>query len=306
MQRYEVKGKSKQGGRRRTRVFSADSEDVARLFADADGMTVEQIEELPPEPPVPPTERQLAYAKDLGIQIPENATLEEVSALLTLRLDHDKPATERHKAFAARYGIPDQKLIGKKALFDQIYAAVMQPGREKDLLAWFAFRVYRSLVKGVMNVPIGGPEHSTIQEVAAACVGDQTVLKSIRRYAGRELIWFGEFVSPDGISHQGASTKTIAYEKVARLLRNKAGLPGHRMASSVRRSSPSSQVGGLAYRLGGWIERFIRARIDRLARPRVVSPTPTGPSCPQCHVPVPVTRPICPKCGQRVRLSRPA
>ena len=32
----------------------------------------------------------------------------------------------------------------------------------------------------------------------------------------------------------------------------------------------------------------------------------TGPMCPQCRIPVAVTRPICPKCGQRVRLSRPA
>lgn len=157
---YEIKGNGKDSGRKRTRVYSAANEDAARQLAEVDGTTVEEIVELPPDPP---TEHQLDYAKDLGIAIPVGATKNDVSDLISMKLDKDKPATERHRGFARRYGIEVSNYIGKRALFDRIQAALIAPGREKELVPWFTYRIYRELVNGADGAPIQGPDDPLIQ-----------------------------------------------------------------------------------------------------------------------------------------------
>jgi len=130
MPSYEIKGKGKDAGRKRRRIYSATNETEARQLAEDDGTLVEAVTELPPEPP---TERQLDYARDLGISIPANATKNDLSDLISLKVDRDKPATERHKQFGKLYGLEFTDYIGKKALFNRIQAALIVPGREKDL-----------------------------------------------------------------------------------------------------------------------------------------------------------------------------
>jgi len=89
MPSYEIKGKGKDTGRKRKRIFTAPNEEEAKQLAEADGTLVEEIKEIPPDPP---TERQLDYAKDLGISIPSNATKDDLSDLISLKVDRDKPA----------------------------------------------------------------------------------------------------------------------------------------------------------------------------------------------------------------------
>ena len=137
MMRYEIKGKGKDTGRKRKRVYMAKNEQDAIQLAEDDGTIIEEIKELPPDPP---TERQLDYAKDLGIAIPPDATDDDVSNLISMKVNRDKPATERHIGYARGYGIEPSRYIGKKSLFDQIQAALNIPGREKDLASWFTFR----------------------------------------------------------------------------------------------------------------------------------------------------------------------
>lgn len=222
---YEIKGKGKDTGRRRKRIYSASTEIEARQLAEDDGTLVEEVIELPPEPPEPPTERQLKYAKDLGISIPPNTTKNDLSDLISLKVEKDKPSTERHRTFAKAYDIEVTDYIGKKALFDRIQAALVCPGREKELLSWFTFRVYRELVSGADNAPIEYPDDPIIEEVAERLVTDEKIIKSVRRYDGRELIWFGEWTSPDGYVHTGGSNRTAAYKKVSSILKERASFP---------------------------------------------------------------------------------
>lgn len=242
MPSYEIKGKGKDSGRKRTRIYSAANEDAARQLAEVDGTTVEGIVELPPDLP---TERQLDYAKDLEIAIPVGATKDDVSDLISMKLDRDKPATERHIGFARRYGIEVSRHIGKRALFDRIQAALVAPGREKELVSWFTYRVYRELVNGADGAPVKGPDDPIIQEIASQLEGDEAVIKSIRRYTGRELIWFGEWASPDGFVKTGGSNRTAAYKKASSLLRDKAGIstrcPETLAQSKVRNSGISEE-----------------------------------------------------------------
>jgi hypothetical protein len=221
MPSYEIRGKEKESGRKRTRVYVAGNEEAAQRLAEADGTSIEKIMELPPEPP---SERQLEYASDLGISIPTGATKNDLCDLISMKLAKDKPATERHRSFARRYGLEVSNYIGKRALFDQIQAALIATGKERDLVSWFTYRVYRELVKGVDNAPVEGPDDPIIQEVTSHLESDEAIIKSVRRYTGRELIWFGEWTSPDGFVQTGGSNRTYAYKKASSLLRKKTGI----------------------------------------------------------------------------------
>lgn len=237
MPSYEIQGKGKDTGRKRRRVYSAPTEEDARKLAEADGTLVEVVNEIPPEPP---TERQIEYARDLGISIPPNATKDDLSDLISLKVDRDKPATERHKAFGRNYGLDFTNYIGKKALFNRIQAALIAPGREKQLLSWFTFRVYRELAGGAENAPINGPSDPIIEEIASQLFSDEKILKSVRRYEGADLIWFGEWTAPDGTVHNGGSNRTAAYKEVAALLKQRAQLP----KGTRKISQPSAQRSG--------------------------------------------------------------
>jgi hypothetical protein len=168
-----------------------------------------------------PTERQLAYAQDLGISVPADATKDEVGDLIDARLKKDKPAAPHFQAFARRLGVAVTRYTGKKSLFDRLYAFLIMPDREEDMAAWFVFRVYRELVRGAADVPILGLDDSLIREIANQIIQEDAVLKSLRRYQGRDLVWFGEWTSPNGTVHSGGSNNTIAYKRASSLLREK-------------------------------------------------------------------------------------
>jgi len=148
MAKYEIQGRGRESGRTRKHIYSAFDESEALKMAEADGTVVETIRLLPEEPP---TEAQLAYAKDLSISAPENVTKVEISDLISSYLGKDKPSTERHRSFARRYQVECTRFTGKRALFDRIFEVLKEPGRERELVSWFAFRVYRELVKGVIT-----------------------------------------------------------------------------------------------------------------------------------------------------------
>jgi hypothetical protein len=207
---------------------------LSRRRVESAGILVEGVVELQPDQP---TQRQLAYAADLGISIPPEATKADLSDLISLKVDNDRPSTSRHRDFAKRFGISTTAYIGKRALFDRIQATLVAPGRETELLSWFTYRVYRQLVGGANDVSIQDPDHPVIQEIARALLGDEKVIKSIRRYEGNQLIRFGEWVSPTGTVHTGGSNRTAAYQAVSSLLKGKVS-PSER-SINPRRSTPS-------------------------------------------------------------------
>jgi hypothetical protein len=166
-----------------------------------------------------PTEKQLAFAKDLTIDVPSDATSEDVSDLISARTEKDKPANERHRSIAKLYGVRFTRFTGKRQLFERIFDAARRPTHEHDLAAWFTYRVYRHLVRGEENAPIHGPDHLIINEIAAELVADKRAFNSVRRYTARGLLSFGQWTAPDGMLCTGGSERTAAYEKAAALLK---------------------------------------------------------------------------------------
>lgn len=169
---------------------------------------------------ITPSQKQLDYAEALGINVYPGITRKEISVLISIKVDDDKPASERHLSFAREYGMNPPPVIGKKALFDQIKWEINEPERINDLVAWFTFRVYRHLVNGKIGLPIDSPHHPIILEIADHLAYSPAIIKSIQKYFGRKLIFFGEL-------DQGGSTNTIAYRETASLLRERLDLPMH-------------------------------------------------------------------------------
>lgn len=222
MRRYQISGTGTSTGRKRKRVYSATSEEHARELATADETAVDIIEELPPEPP---SESQLSFAAELGIALPPGVGKHDVSALISRHTQRDKEPTARHWGFAASYGVEANQHVGKKMLFDTIHASLTHPGREHELVEWFTFRVYRELVKGADSALLDSPKSPLFTAIAHELAADGKVVESVRRYDGQQLIWFGNWTSPDGREHQGGSKRTTAYKRVADLLRARVEIP---------------------------------------------------------------------------------
>jgi hypothetical protein len=66
---------------------------------------------------------------------------------------------------------------------------------------------------------VKGPDDPIIKPIACQLAGDASVIQSIRRYQGADLVWFGKWTSASGTVHDGGSNRTTAYKKAAELLR---------------------------------------------------------------------------------------
>ena len=245
MRIYEVEGRGKKSGRARKRRYFAPNEMEALQRADEDDTAVESIVEIP-QPDEPPTERQLDYARALGIKVPLSATKLDVSDLIEEELRRrdaailsalppdvgnaeaedllrrekhkDKPITPRHQNFARIYDVPCTPYTGKKELFRRIHDALVEPGRETEMVSWFVFRVYRELNDGRLDLPIDSPDNPAIRAIGESLANDSTVVQSVRRYSGEDLIWFGEFTAPNGMLFNGGSRRTAAFKAAANAL----------------------------------------------------------------------------------------
>lgn len=226
---YQIIGKGRDTGRKRKKIYFAENEIDAKQQAENDGTLIDEIIEIPLPAPEPATEKQLSYADALGIDIPDNPTKLQLMALIDLKVNKDKPATERHLSFAKHFNInidmENRYVLGKKNLFRIIFAELLKQGREKDLVSWFTFRVYRHLVEGDIDVEIQTIGHDIINEIAETLYQDPKIINSIKRYDAEKLIWFGEFIGHNSTVYTGGSEKTYAYKKVKEMLRDRVKLP---------------------------------------------------------------------------------
>lgn len=196
----------------------------------------------------PATEKQLKYASDLGIPIHPHITKTEIGFLISLKVNHDKLASDRHKQFAREYGLEPPPEIGKKELFDLIKWEIDKPGREIDLIAWFTFRVYRHLMHGHTDLQIDSPHHPIILEIANHLVNSPAIKKSIQKYRGRSLIFFGEFIMDNGQALNGGSVQTIAYRETSAILREKLHIKTYaptKQRKNIRTDTKKSPLGCL-------------------------------------------------------------
>lgn len=113
--RYEVSGINPKTKRKNKRIFDCFSEQDAiehmLLSGFTEPFTVKFVKFDEP------TERQLSYAKDLGIQIPEGACKQDVSALISRVVDDDEALPSEfmvHQAMSRK--VMFSRYVGAKTL----------------------------------------------------------------------------------------------------------------------------------------------------------------------------------------------
>lgn len=112
---YQVIGINPKTGRKNKRVYKEFREEYAIKRAEIEGFVAPfEVHLLKSESP---SERQLEYAKELGITIPEGVCRLDVSALISRVTDDDEgPADENLASQAHIYGVQFSRYHGRKAI----------------------------------------------------------------------------------------------------------------------------------------------------------------------------------------------
>lgn len=216
MPHYEIIGIGAKTGRRRKRVYWEKNEEKARVRAEQDGTIIKSLHVLPSGPPTeaqlklvknlkikvpaetnkdevstligavfdsePATKNQIRYAHGLGIILPPNVKKGEISELIDAAVG-EKRAQElpQYLVFAQIYNVDASDCVCKQDVFDRILDALRKPGREVELMSWYTYRVYRTLVNGSRNTQINSPAHPSIHAIALLASRNPTLVASVRR-----------------------------------------------------------------------------------------------------------------------------
>lgn len=150
---YDVTALNPTTNRKNKRRYRAVNQKHIEKLATAEGLVnVEIVNVIPHEAP---TEKQLNYAKDLGLSIPEGACKEDVSAILSRLLDSTdsvreekvsatlvrnyyrplESPTKEFAVFASEMGICFSAYIGEKALLEKVIYNL----DIRDKLAFYAY-----------------------------------------------------------------------------------------------------------------------------------------------------------------------
>lgn len=114
MPRFELTGIGRSTGKKRVRIFEAKDQEDAIMMAAADG-TVVDMTKIRILPESPPTERQLNYAKDLGIPMWKGITKNELSVLISRAVYEkiDEEIDEENGLYTEKYQTQTIEKTGK-------------------------------------------------------------------------------------------------------------------------------------------------------------------------------------------------
>lgn len=145
--RFIVRGTNPATNRRNKRTYNAGSEVEAIQMAEADGLAGPF--EITVEPEDVATERQLAYAKDLGLRIPQGACKTDVSALITRAEENDKEATNPELlTFLAARGWRGSAFTGYGFTLEILYNFVDNPREQIAIYPYYIERAENGLPLG--------------------------------------------------------------------------------------------------------------------------------------------------------------
>ncbi len=209
---FNVVGISEKSGRARRKIYRGfDEEEVKALALHRDSLVAKWIEQLPYKPATDAQKQRLAQ---LGCNPGSGLNVKEAGDLLRAVLARDQPVDRRYLLYARQLKVETTAYTGKMQLFDAIFKRLLQPGNEQHLVAWFTFRVYRTLAAADNRALICGPEHAVMQRIAGYLVRDAVVLKAIKQYpCGRDWIRFGHFIDAQGQVQRGGRMDTVAYRQ---------------------------------------------------------------------------------------------
>lgn len=191
----------------------------------------------------PATDRQRDYAADLGLSFPDDITLDEMSDLISARLDHDKPPETHHRKWADDFGVTYTQSTGKRALFRAIIEAADARGADQ-LCRWYAFRVCRDIQRQRGLTLIEDHTDPALERIGAALADDERAVRSIEVAAEDDpFIWWGTFTTDQGTVLTGGSRRTIGYKRAAEQIESEGLLNTVTAPTRSKRTAEASASG---------------------------------------------------------------
>lgn len=212
VKRFTVVGLNLSTKRRKTLVLPAKTIGEARDYAIKQGLG--EPFEITETPPDPPSVEQIEYAAGLGAHIPNGASRQDLSAIIQKKLDNDREPSRDLIDYANHQGFIFSEYIGKKALYDVVFSNL----NSLDKSAFFVFSIYRWLTDDRRGNLETHPDKQKFYDFATQLEGSEQMLKSIARYEGNQLRYFGRLITPDGYELQGGSVNTLAYKAASSYL----------------------------------------------------------------------------------------
>lgn len=169
---FMITGKDAQTGKRKLKKLSAVSQEAAEAAAEATGVVGPYAVELVKH--TPPSERQLAYAADLGLVVPEGSVSEDVSALISREeMNGDDDPDRGLVAYAQACGVCFSYFHGIRGLLRCMLAQL----NARDRAVLFAYAVHLGENGGTFADPRTVPQYSSFEKFADMVEADPKLLK---------------------------------------------------------------------------------------------------------------------------------
>lgn len=217
LKRYKIIGRHNTTNKSKSIYLDSVSEEEALKLATS--RNLKEIKEIK-EVVYLPTVNQLNYAKSLKIKTEDGFSFYDISALISRTVDEETNPKAGLVDFANAKKLGFSKYIGEQSLFNLIFYRL----EGVDKIAFFIYSIYIWLADEQFGNPDKHPLKGKFQQFAASLNEDEQFLKSMNKYSGTDLIYFGELTQKDGnVIAYGSSTDTIAYKKVANFLSQEFG-----------------------------------------------------------------------------------
>lgn len=242
---FEIIGFLKKTTRKQIKHYVAIDDQQAKMLAEDDGIIPQSISLIPPKPA---TEKQITYARDLGLSFPSDINISEMSHLISRKVDDDivVPAWFYDYAisqFPEQQGIGISKYIGLRALLDYFGQQYNDRKDTNSLIRLFIYSVTNELKNSRWQTPFNQLiSDDIISTIVEDLTRDSKVVSSIKKYSVSSFIFFGEETDKEGYWKSGGSRRTIAFRSVAEQLAKFRVITHQSIAKPTDTRSPKQSV----------------------------------------------------------------
>ena len=212
-QLYQCKALYSQTNRKRTVNLEAFNEaDAAEQLRQGGFCEPFDIKRMPfPEA----TEKQIDNIKTyITKNIPDDICQYDASAMISRSCENDSVPHPDLLQYATEMKIHLSYYIGKRDLYDLIFNSL----NIKDKTAFFVFCVYRFATDDRQANLNNSPHKNLFYEFATENISNEQFIKSMNKYEGHELRYFGK-LTVNNIESTGGSSNTIAYKNAIEFLK---------------------------------------------------------------------------------------
>jgi len=183
-------------------------------MAETDGTIVESVEYEKSEPA---TDRQISYAQDLGLSFPPGININEMSNLISKKVDDDRDAPSWLleyilKIFPEENGLSITNYIGIENLFVRLIHKYSSENNYKGLITLLLCSIINEEQNYNWSKSFNElADINIVENLADELSNNQQVISSIKRYSTRDFVSLGEFINDEGYESISNIKRTNAY-----------------------------------------------------------------------------------------------